>query len=120
MTRRRASARGGMLAELALQGLAMHLERACGGRDVASVLGQDALNVFPLHALDRERVVDRSRGSVAAAVMEGDLDGTRIHRLYQVLRSAELDGLHRGRNAGIACEHHDTHVGLGGLELRDE
>jgi hypothetical protein len=36
------------LGEFALQGATMHFQGACGGRDIAIMLGKDFLQMFPL------------------------------------------------------------------------
>lgn len=41
------------LRQLALQGTSMHVQRTCGGRYVAIMLGEYLLQVFPLQALYR-------------------------------------------------------------------
>src|SRR5262245_26529022 len=73
------SARSRMLAQLALQRLAMHLQRAGRRRDIPSMLGEHPLDVLPLQALHRKQVLVRRGRNVGPVVAERELDGIGIH-----------------------------------------
>src|SRR4051812_23649434 len=70
-----------VLDQLALQRAAMHAQGARGGRDIAVVLKEDALNVLPRQTLDREQVLDRRYRLVSLPTPECRLDRVGIHRL---------------------------------------
>lgn len=46
----------GLLAQFPLQGAAVHVERTRGGRDVAVVLGEHALDMFPFQTVYGQRL----------------------------------------------------------------
>ena len=54
-----------MLVQLALQRPPMHAERPRGGRNIAVVFHQHAINMLPFHAIHRRRFLADRRGMVA-------------------------------------------------------
>jgi len=96
-----------VLVELALQRAAVHFQRARGGRDVAVVLVQHFLDVFPFEPRHGQRFgADFERGIGLVAQQRGeDLVGVRGFR--EVVPCAEAHRLDRGGDAGITGEHDD-------------
>ena len=77
------------LGELALQGAAVHLQRPGGGRDIAFVFVEHALNV-PHSRRSTERVRRREIGFGRLGVGKGGQDGFQFHRLARYCTAPSL------------------------------
>ena len=101
---------GRVLREFALQRPAVKTEPLCRKRNVASAVGEDALNVFPLHP--------REAGNSCRLVRIGSRGGRRliycndligVDRLAQVMIRASADRLYCSGDASPAREHNDEY-----------
>src|SRR5882724_5140406 len=101
---------GGVLAQDALQGAAMHVETARRLRHVAVALFEDALDVLPAHAVGRHRIAGRRR-QLAAVRGQRLLDGVGIGRLGEIVDRAFLNGGDGGGDVAVAGQHDDADVG---------
>src|SRR3569833_376205 len=89
------------LLQFALQSAPVHAEASCRGGDVAAVIVQYLLDVFPLETVDRRPLFADSHVDVAVLLREGLEDFVGIGGLAEIMHGTELDRLHCGGDARI-------------------
>ncbi len=93
---------------------------ACGGRDVASVLGQDTMDMLPREAAHRRRPPSHLGLGIAGDPPERGDHVVSVGWLREVVDGAELDRLDGGGDARVAGQHHDPHPRVEPSQRRDE
>src|SRR5690606_733745 len=91
-----------LLLQLARESAAMNAEPPRGFGNVEVGVYQRLMNALPLERLDRGGSTGERDFGVAGGLAEGFLDVVGVRRFGQIVTGAELDGLHRGGNAGKA------------------
>ncbi|MNM92908.1 hypothetical protein D3C81_1052600 [compost metagenome] len=87
----------------------MHAQGAGSGGDVAFVLGQHALDVFPLQAVHGHRVFRHQAVEVGVFGQQRGQYVVGVGRFAQVVAGAALDRFDGGGNARITGEDHHAH-----------
>jgi hypothetical protein len=89
----------------------MHVESSRCCRNIAAVLREHFMNVFPLESADRQWARCDRHGSVSFFLGKRAHDFIRIRRFGEIVSCAELDCLDGGRDAGIASVVEGTLAG---------
>jgi hypothetical protein len=98
----------------------VHVQRPCGGGDIAAMLGEYLLQVFPFQAFYRQWLFSQAYTDVTLVAVQCSNDLVGGRGLGQVVHGAEFDGLHCGGHAGVAGEHDYARVFVQFRELSDQ
>lgn len=99
----------------------MDAEQLCCLRNVAGTVGENALNVFPLHS--RERWNGCRCHSAVDLVIEASICReylVRVGWLAHIVIRAQLQSLHRRRNTSIAGQNDNGNGGVQPLDVLDQ
>src|SRR3569833_1580816 len=99
------------LLQFALQSAPVHAEASCRGGDVAAVIVQYLLDVFPLETVDRRPLFADSHVDVAVLLREGQEKNNNNKKQTKKKHGTEQKHHHNGDNTHITRQHNDASVG---------